>query len=441
MLSRENKWWLAWYYAFMILWQLGRSALNFVRFLLWILVLLVVLSASTVPLRDPDENIRRFTRQIEFEFVGWTLDALWSKFQQYSLGATSKMSEEQRQALAVGYFEQLQASNQLAQQIEVILSDPNQSGHSSELQDFQDEFFDMQRTLAEEQPFVESILQQQASTVLAVYGFGVGGRVFPPLTFEFTQLPLTLIVSPREVIRQDANIPLDPALDLAEKVSLEAEIDNGLNVSSLVVNIGGVGTYPSMILESTSIATVIEIVVHEWAHNYLTLRPLGVNIFVSEELRTMNETAANLFGKEIGREVLTRYYPEFVRQPVPPSTSPQQDNPPVFNFRAEMFETRVTADKLLVEGKIGEAEVYMEERRQLLWENGYHIRKLNQAYFAFHGAYADVPGGSAGDDPVGDAVRELWERIDSPQEFLWTISWLDDFGDLQKVLDEDVTRP
>jgi hypothetical protein len=106
-----------------------------------------------------------------------------------------------------------------------------------------------------------------------------------------------------------------------------------------------------------------------------------------------------------------------------------------------MFETRVTTDNLLVEGKIGEAEAYMEERRQLLWENGYHIRKLNQAYFAFHGAYADLPGGSAGDDPVGDAVRELWERIDSPQEFLWTISWLDDFGDLQKVLDEDVTRP
>jgi hypothetical protein len=196
-----------------------------------------------------------------------------------------------------------------------------------------------------------------------------------------------------------------------------------------------------MILESTSIATVIEIVIHEWAHNYLTLRPLGLNVFVSEELRTMNETAANLFGKEIGREVLTRYYPEFVRQPVAPSTSVEQDNPPVFNFRAEMFETRVTADKLLVEGKIDEAEVYMEERRLLLWENGYHIRKLNQAYFAFHGAYADVPGGSAGDDPVGDAVRELWERIDSPQEFLWTISWLDDFGDLQKVLDEDVTRP
>ena len=49
----------------------------------------------------------------------------------------------------------------------------------------------------------------------------------------------------------------------------------------------------------------------------------------------------------------------------------------------------------------------MEQRRQLFVENGYYIRKLNQAYFAFYGAYADVPGGAAGEDPVGPAVRAL----------------------------------
>ena len=86
-----------------------------------------------------------------------------------------------------------------------------------------------------------------------------------------------------------------------------------------------------------------------------------------------------------------------------------QPPPPVFDFRAEMHQTRVTADRLLAEGKIDQAETYMELRRRFLWDNGYHIRKLNQAYFAFYGAYADQPGGAAGEDPVGAAVRLLRE--------------------------------
>ena len=74
-----------------------------------------------------------------------------------------------------------------------------------------------------------------------------------------------------------------------------------------------------------------------------------------------------------------------------------------------MHKTRVNVDEMLADGKIDQAEDYMEARRQFFWENGYHIRKLNQAYFAFHGAYADTPGGTAGasEDPVGEAVRNF----------------------------------
>jgi hypothetical protein len=43
-------------------------------------------------------------------------------------------------------------------------------------------------------------------------------------------------------------------------------------------------------------------------------------------------------------------------------------------------------------GKVELAEEFMEERRQFFWKKGYHIRKLNQAYFAFHGAYAGRRG-------------------------------------------------
>jgi hypothetical protein len=76
----------------------------------------------------------------------------------------------------------------------------------------------------------------------------------------------------------------------------------------------------------------------------------------------------------------------------------------------------------------------MEERRQLFWENGYLIRKLNQAYFAFHGAYADAPGGAAGEDPVGPAVRALREQSDSLADFVNTIAWMTSFVELQRAI-------
>jgi hypothetical protein len=97
--------------------------------------------------------------------------------------------------------------------------------------------------------------------------------------------------------------------------------------------------------------------------------------------------------------------------------------------------TRVRADELLAQGKIEEAEAYMEQRRRFFWENGYHIRRLNQAYFAFYGAYNAAPGGGAsGADPVGPAVRLLRRRSASLTEFMTTIAWFSNVQDLRAYL-------
>ena len=85
-----------------------------------------------------------------------------------------------------------------------------------------------------------------------------------------------------------------------------------------------------------------------------------------------------------------------------------------------MHLTRVTVDQLLADGKVEEAEAYMEERRQYFIANGYRMRRLNQAYFAFHGAYASAPG-AAGEDPIGPAVRLAWALSATPREFLRTL--------------------
>jgi hypothetical protein len=45
-----------------------------------------------------------------------------------------------------------------------------------------------------------------------------------------------------------------------------------------------------------------------------------------------------------------------------------------------------------------------------------------------------VPGGAAGEDPVGPAVRALRAQSESLADFINTISWMSSFEDLQEKL-------
>jgi hypothetical protein len=144
-------------------------------------------------------------------------------------------------------------------------------------------------------------------------------------------------------------------------------------------------------------------------------------------VRTINETAADLVGDTVRDMVLARYYPEFLPPPTPPpdpdAPPPPTPEPPAFDFTAEMRETRIHTDRLLAEGKIEQAEHYMELRRRVFVEQGYNLRKLNQAYFAFYGAYASSPGGgAAGANPIGDPVQELWAASPSIKAFVETLA-------------------
>lgn len=99
-----------------------------------------------------------------------------------------------------------------------------------------------------------------------------------------------------------------------------------------------------------------------------------------------------------------------------------------------MRQTRVRADELLAQGKVEEAEQYMNERRALFVQNGYLIRKLNQAYFAFYGAYNATPGGApaAGKDPIGPAVQLLRKQSGSVGGFLRAVQTLSGWDDLER---------
>jgi hypothetical protein len=211
---------------------------------------------------------------------------------------------------------------------------------------------------------------------------------------------------------------------------------DSLNLSALVVPIGGLGTYPAMIMETSSINWLASIVSHEWAHHWLQFYPLGLHYGRNAEARTINETVASIVEQEIGSNVIERYYPEFVPPPpenLPTVTGPPANAPPAFDFRAEMAETRVTTDRLLTAGEIEAAEMYMEAQRRFFVNQGFQIRKLNQAYFAFYGAYADEPG-ATGDDPIGPLLWQLREKSPSLHAFLKRVAVVTTLEDLQEAL-------
>ena len=417
--------------------------LRILDFLALTLAMIIAATADTPQLTDTSDRVRSFTRQIEFDYPNWVWNAAWIKFEQGAVGLPYLFDRGTNKEIVIEYLRTTQSLMQAEQQVEKIYADPtisDKEATSAYVRAQRDELIARQNTLA---PVAEATLQSQISDAFAALGLTTGGQPIPPVLYHTTSTPLALIVSPRNVIQQIANISVLPTLTLDDQIKLEDEVAKSLNVSTLVVPIGGVGVYPTMITETTDLHWLLSTIAHEWTHNYLNLRPLGINYSTTPELRTMNETTANICGEEVGHFVLEKYYPELLQSSASRNltsfhkvtlSAKQLDDPAPFDFRAEMHETRVTVDKLLAEGKIDEAESYMEKRRQVFWDNGYLLRKLNQAYFAFHGAYADVPGGAAGEDPVGPAVRALRAKSDSLADFINTIAWMTSFQQLQQAI-------
>jgi hypothetical protein len=283
---------------------------------------------------------------------------------------------------------------------------------------------------------VEAILEKRVSTVVEDEGlttslplFSNVRFVFPPLDFEFDQPPRVLVISPRERISHDRAILLRRGLTSEQVTALEEETA-ATGVSSLVVNISGIATYPSTVPEYASYEKVLETVAHEWLHQYLFFHPLGSHYFDNDTLRTLNETVANISGREIADLVQQRF-------PLPQSdfvapADEAREEPPI-DFRAEMHALRLKVDSLLSEGKIGEAEALMEEKRKFLAENGFYIRKINQAYFAFHGLYGDTPASSS---PIGPKMLGLRRLSPSLGDFIRSVAEITSEEELDRLLAE-----
>lgn len=386
------------------------------------LLLLVCLSSgSCSPGRDFDARLRSIVKPHRFSIVGWECKAIPAEVSRWISGKPKEIDGEV--SVVTEYFSSVKQIRSLQSEIEAANTDDEQGNLAS----LETELDKLQERKAVLQGTVERIIAKQIKETLAEQSIfnpidkyiklKVG---FPPVSFRLEKPPYFLVISPRERIESLRRIPLKRDTILGEMEDIEALVDK-LGVSSLVVGLGGYSTYPSIVTDDASLRFTIDVVTEEWLHQYLVFKPLGFRYTLDStgisrdyEIATMNETLVGIVGEEIGSTVRVKYYSEYEN-----SGNQSQRTESGFDFNREMREIRKTVDEYLAQGEIERAEEFMEQKRQYLVSKGYNVRKLNQAYFAFYGTYADSPTSIS---PIGLELKELRSQSASLKDFLETVA-------------------
>ena len=372
-----------------------------------------------------NSKLYSIVRPYSFNYVSWEITTLFKDVVEKvkdSPEATDLNSQS-----VVHYFSYVTQLNSLKSDLQMV-----QAGKiEGDVSLYEDKIKEAEEQVATLKPTVEETLARQISEVLTEQGIDnpfIGNRfkiIFPPVNFKLEEPLNVLIVSPRDKIESIRDITIKQDITTSQKEEIESSL-SGLNVSALVVEIGGLGaTYPSFVINNADLRFTIDTSIEEWLHQYLAFKPLGfryvldlLRISPDPDIPTINETLAGIASRELGALVYDQFYSQYQ------TDNEAQEGIPVksgFDFDSTMREIRKNVDNYLAQGQIDEAEKYMEEQRQYLISNGYYIRKLNQAYFAFYGSYA-YSGTSI--DPIGDEINLLRENSPSLADFIETASKL-----------------
>ena len=377
----------------------------------------------------------RHAAAYKYSIVQWEMGNFLAKWlhQARDILPGHDLDEQEKRELVTQYFLLGEEERRLERRV-TETSLPIHGESATALAEFEEELAQTRVARAKIRDEVEERLEAAIDAAIVEEGlfprglFDTIGINFPPVDFRLEPSPRALIVSPRDRIEIVEATLLDPGIPEEEMDALERRILEEEDLSAIVAGTGGVATFPAVINARYSLQTTLRIAAHEWMHHYLFFHPLGQRYGKNTEMTSINETVASIFGDELG-DLVFREYEAAANVPVSLYTFPQspaQQEP--FDFRQEMRETRLTVEDMLSEGRIEEAEAYMEERRLFMAENGHYIRKLNQAYFAFHGNYGDSPASVSplfgqltmlreASPTLGDFIRDV-AAVSSQEEFL-----------------------
>ncbi len=401
----------------------------------WLALGLAVCVTLAATANDLDQQISVIAAPYRFRAARWMARQLFLPRQAEPLPANETPSYYVQRYLGINAeIEAIERQRNLA-----VAGDSQESQGQETVAELTRAMEKLRRVQEAMQPNVERILGSQILDALDELGIRNPADSwirlplrFPPIAFRLESPPQLLVVSPRERIESIQEVMLTQDLALSTALSLEKQVE-ALDVSALVTDIGGFGgTYPTFVAEATSLRWTIETATEEWLHQYLALTPLGARYVLDllglrpdYEIARINETVAGMVSQEVADLVIRRHYHGGDGAPVLPATDQG------FDYTGFMRETRVEVDRLLQAGRVEEAEAYMEARRRELVRQGYPIRKLNQAYFAFHGTYTYGP---AAVDPIYEEIKLLRAQSSDLRAFLTTAAKLRSRADLRALL-------
>lgn len=399
------------------------SAKRFIPHAIFALVLVAALAwsiplALLVPLPNGPND---------FNSPAFVIEHSWVKFAMLATQPFRGRLSEQQKTAKVARFFQLNGLIANDEQIAGNTDAPASARTAAlkELPALRSERTDLSNTVA-------LILEGRLTRVIKEEGltrrFG-GDIVWPPVNITFQNPPSVLVKSPRSQIRIESETLLQGNMTIERIEKIEAAAERDGKTSALVVQIGGIAMYPAIIPEDADYAFIMQDIAHEWTHHYLFFTPLGRRYFSSGQLTTLNETVADMVGQEMGARLVAEY-------PLGPSyassggvlAAPAGAG---VDFTTVMRDLRRQVEALLKQGKITEAEKLMEQKRRYLAANGYYIRRLNQAYFAFYGSYADTAGSI---DPIGPKLDTLRKESPSLKVFVERAQNLTSETDLDKAI-------
>lgn len=366
-----------------------------------------------------------------FSVTRWEFQNLLSKgvYHLTSGGEIARQAPSEQIRAVEEYFHLSEKARDTASRLERSFA--TDQGNTPEIAALQGELAQVNEQRAQFEARVEAIIEDQISRILIEEGISVRlgfprlEFAFPPVDFELTPLPYLLIISPRHKIEMEDSVLLKAPLSVEQMVQLEKRAEK-LGYSALVDSIGGVATYPAMVTDRDSLEFTVSTAAHEWVHHYMILHPLGRHYGDNYNMQTINETVANIIGEEISDRVLKLYGIERAREEEK-KEKPEEG----FSFNREMRQIRLAVDDYLAKGEVENAEQFMEERRQFLMSHSYYIRKLNQAYFAFHGSYGTSPASSS---PIAEQLKDLRRRSASLAEFTRLISGISSHEEFTALL-------
>ena len=244
--------------------------------------------------------------------------------------------------------------------------------------------------------------------------FGRVRVVWPPIDVDLSEPLHVVAVSRRDEVRMVRSVLLTAEVERDDYERIEAEVEADGRWSAWVGRVGGVALYPASVVSSRDYLSTLQIMAHEWTHHYLGFYPLGLAYGRGSDMRTINETVADIVGDQLGAVAADR--PGF-EAPAEAQSDAEREA-----IRAEtdpiLRQLRLDVDAMLAEGQVVRAEREMEEVRLQLIELGRPFRRINQAFLAFRGGYG---ASAASASPWGERLLEFRSDAASLAEFLHAV--------------------